>query len=81
MDGASRGKLGLTGIGGVLHNCRGEVLIMFSRHEGVCDSNAAEVLAILEALWLFSRNFSDSLIVESDLSYTIAMVCKRVVFH
>lgn len=35
---------------------------------GVKESNEAKVLAILEALWLFSRSFQAKLIVESDSS-------------
>ena len=57
VDGAVRGKLGMAEIGGVLRNSRGEVLFMFSKHVGVCDSIEAEVLAILEALRCFSRCF------------------------
>ena len=37
VDGATRGKPGPTGIGGVLHNNKGGVLFMFSKHVGVCD--------------------------------------------
>lgn len=47
---AVRGKAGLAGIRGVLHNSKGEVLFMFSKHVGVRNSNKAEVLAILEGL-------------------------------
>lgn len=54
VDGASRGKPRPTGIRCVLHNSKGEVLLMFSKHVEVCDSNVVEVLAILEALRLFS---------------------------
>ena len=50
---------------------------MFSKHTGVCDSNEAEVLAILEALRCFSRNFHGVLIVESDSSNAIAWVANR----
>lgn len=51
---------------GVLHNCKGEFLLMFSKKVGVCDCNEAEVLAILEALRLFSRCYHGRLVVESD---------------
>lgn len=34
VDKASRGKLGLTEKGGVLRNCKGEVLLMFSKYVG-----------------------------------------------
>ena len=50
VDGAARGKPGPAGIGGVLRNCNGDVLFMFSKYVGVCDSNEVEVLAILESL-------------------------------
>ena len=72
VDGALRGNLGPVGIGGVLRNCKGEVLIMFSKPVGVCDSNEAEVLAILEGLQLFSSRYGGPLIMESDSSNAIA---------
>lgn len=50
---AVRGKPRLAGIRGVLRNSKGEVLFKFSKHVGVCDSNKAEVLAILESLCSF----------------------------
>lgn len=34
-NGAAMGKSGLTGIGGVLRNTKGDVLLMFSKHAGV----------------------------------------------
>ena len=52
VDGASRGKPGPAGIGGVLRYCKGEVLMMFSKYVSVGDSNEADVLAILEGLRL-----------------------------
>ena len=39
VDGATRGKPGPMGIGGVLRNNSGVVLFMFSKRVGVCDSN------------------------------------------
>ena len=72
MDGASRGKPSPVGIGGVPRNCKGEVLIMFSIYVGVCNSNEAEVLAILEGLRLFSRRYGSTLVMESDSSNAIA---------
>lgn len=44
---------------------------------GVCDSNEAEVSAILEILRFFSRNFHGGLIVKSDSSNAIARVSNR----
>ena len=64
----------------MLHNYKGEVLIMFSKHIGVCDSNIAEVLAILKALRLFPRDCSEALIVESDFSNAVAWVSNRKTF-
>ena len=57
VDGTTRGKRGLVGIWGILHNSNDDVLFMFSKHVGICDSNEAEVLAILEALRHFMRYF------------------------
>ena len=50
---------------------------MFSKHTGICDSNEADVLAILEGLRCFSRNFHGVLIVESDSSNAITWVTNR----
>lgn len=66
VDSAARGKLGPTGMGGVLRNCKGEVLFLFSKHVGVKDSNEAGTLTILEALHSYSSNFLGELLVESD---------------
>ncbi|XXG71925.1 hypothetical protein AAC387_Pa07g1141 [Persea americana] len=68
VDGASRDKPRPTRIGGVLRNCKDEVLLMFSKNMGTCDSNEAEVLAILEGLKLFARRYIGALVVESDSS-------------
>lgn len=68
IDGAPRGKLGLTGIGGVFRDSNRQVLIMFSKHIGVENSNEAEVLAYLEA-FKDSLSLSHALLtVESDSS-------------
>eukprot|EP00268_Persea_americana_P056466 TRINITY_DN6662_c1_g4_i1.p1 TRINITY_DN6662_c1_g4~~TRINITY_DN6662_c1_g4_i1.p1 ORF type:complete len:118 (-),score=15.06 TRINITY_DN6662_c1_g4_i1:217-570(-) len=67
VDGALRSKPGPTGIGGVLRNSKGDVVLMFSKHVGVCDSTKAEVLAILKGLRLFSTRYSGALMLESDL--------------
>lgn len=53
VDGIATGKPGPTGIDGVLHNYKGEVLFMFSKHVSVCDSNEVEALTILEARCCF----------------------------
>ena len=50
VDGAARGKPGPAGVGGVLRDHKGDVLLMFSKNVGIKESNETEVLAILEAL-------------------------------
>lgn len=50
----------------MLRYCKSEVLFMFSKNVGVCDSNEVNVLAISEGLRLFSSRFFGSLMVESD---------------
>lgn len=51
VGGVARGKLGLIGIGVFFaRNSKGEVLFMFSKLVGICDSNEVDVLAILKAL-------------------------------
>ena len=64
MDGASKGKPGLVGIGGVLRNHKGEVIYLFFKHVGMKDSNEADVMAILEALHISHTLFHHFLIVE-----------------
>ncbi|XXG72211.1 hypothetical protein AAC387_Pa07g1359 [Persea americana] len=80
VDGASSGKPGPACIGGVLRNFKGKVLIMFSKHIRICDSNEVEVLAILEAFHLFPRDCFEPLIVESNSSNAIAWVSNRKTF-
>lgn len=43
-------------------------MYIFYKHVGIKDSNEVEVLAIMEALHIYSNFFQDSLIVESDLA-------------
>lgn len=51
--GASRGKPGLAGLKRVVHNCKGQVILRFSKNVGICYSNETEVLAILECRRFF----------------------------
>ena len=55
-------------------NDKGEVFCLFFKGVGVRDSNEAGVLAILEALRIFSRLLQGSLIVESDSFNAISWV-------
>lgn len=71
MDGAARGKLSPVYCGVVRHS-KGEDLL-FLKHVGsdFRGYNEMEVLAILEALRLYSRAFRYKLIVESDSSNAV----------
>ena len=77
VDGSAREKPGHARIRGVLCNSKCDIIFMFSKHVGICDSNEAEVLAILEALRCFSRNILGDLIVESDSSNAITWTSKK----
>lgn len=48
------------------HNDKGDILYLFSKGVGIKDSNETEVLAVFEALRIFSHSFQGRLIVESD---------------
>lgn len=74
VDGASRGKPRSAAIGSIFRNCKGEILFVSLKYVGIKDSNEAEVLAILEALRIFSRSFRGLSIVESDSSNVISWV-------
>ncbi|KAK2644836.1 hypothetical protein Ddye_020031 [Dipteronia dyeriana] len=52
VDGSSRGKPGLAGIGCVLCNENGRVLCLFLAHVGIEDSNTTKIMAIHRALQL-----------------------------
>ncbi|KAK2637319.1 hypothetical protein Ddye_032111 [Dipteronia dyeriana] len=49
VDGSVRGSPDMAGIGGVLRNCNGKVLCLFSLHMGILDSNVVELRAIHKA--------------------------------
>ncbi|XP_022774106.1 uncharacterized protein LOC111316412 [Durio zibethinus] len=69
VDGSAIGKRGPTGIGGVVENHKGQILLLFSKHIGIQDSNFAELLAVVEALSIIvSPNIDHipEIIVESD---------------
>ena len=51
----------------MLRNSEGIVVALFSKHVGCMESNEAEVVAILEAIRIFtSTSFRSRLVVESD---------------
>lgn len=67
VDGSARGKPRLVGISGVLRNSH-----LFFLPVVIRDSNEAEMLDILQSLWLF-RPFSHlKLFIGSDLSDVIS---------
>lgn len=72
MDGVASDKLVPTNIGEFLPNHEGEIMFMFPKHVGVRGSNEAELLAILEALCIFSSSFHEHLIVENHSLNTIS---------
>lgn len=43
VDGAAKGKAGPTGVGGVLRDHKGDVLLIFSNNEGLQESNEIKV--------------------------------------
>lgn len=57
IDVVARGKSRPTGVAMVLWHCNGDILFMLSKYMGVCDSNEAEAIAILESLRYFSRYY------------------------
>ena len=71
MDGAARGQPGLVGVGGVLRNHKGKVLFIFSKHVGIKVSKEVEVLAILEALRIYSSHSYQNILVERESSNAI----------
>lgn len=79
VDGAAREKPDLASIGRVLRNSEGFVSGMFSKHTGSMESNKAEVLAILEAIWMFAASsLTSRLVVESDSLNAISWVLSSV---
>ncbi|KAK9032724.1 hypothetical protein V6N11_056981 [Hibiscus sabdariffa] len=73
-DGAVKGYYGPAGIGGVLRDHNGRILMNFSKHIGMSDPVSAEILAIKEALVLFTKSawaFDANLIIETDCSIVV----------
>ncbi|PWA95600.1 hypothetical protein CTI12_AA049650 [Artemisia annua] len=77
VDGAARGKLGSTGMGGLLRNNCGVVVAIFSIPLGVLDSNVVEVMAIKETCRMVNEKLdwsSPGIIVESDSLNAVSWV-------
>ncbi|XWS10417.1 hypothetical protein CRYUN_Cryun39dG0075400 [Craigia yunnanensis] len=89
----SKGKLGPTGIGGVLRDNLLVVKMVFSKSVGMEDSNMAELLAVRKAMCLFISSCwapSHKLIIESDSSnvvnwihnpQSVPWLMKRIISH
>lgn len=80
MDGSSKGKPGMAGIGGLLRDHQGEIRAMFAASVGERDSNEAEFMAIVFALemslqqdWLQQAE----IIVESDSKNALVWVERK----
>lgn len=56
VDEATKGKSIPASMEGVLHKYKGEATLMLYKNTGVKDSNKAEVLAIQEALQIYSSH-------------------------
>ena len=52
VDGASKGNPGLAGGGGALRTHKGDWIKGFAANFGICSSVKAEMLAVLQGLWL-----------------------------
>ncbi|XVF66499.1 hypothetical protein PTKIN_Ptkin10aG0041000 [Pterospermum kingtungense] len=77
VDGASSGKPGPAGIGGVMRIHASEELARFSKSVGIEDSNVAELMAIREAFLTFIDSpyvYNCALIVESDSKNAVTWV-------
>lgn len=59
--GATRSKPGPAGIGGVLSNHEGHMLLSFSNSVGIKDSSKAQILTILEVMRSFKSSYHDSM--------------------
>lgn len=65
---AARGKPGPAGVGAVLCNSHGVVLVIFSKHVGILEYTGAKVVANLEELRIFLSSFVHKLVIESGCS-------------
>ncbi|XP_077230145.1 uncharacterized protein LOC143863347 [Tasmannia lanceolata] len=72
FDGSSSGNPGRAGIGGVLRDHLGNLIMHFSKPAEICDANEAEVSVLLFALQWYANHNLGPLIVEGDSSNTIA---------
>ena len=71
------GNPGPAGIGGVIRDYKGQVLFVFSKCIGIADSNLAEFMAVINALfYVVNANFDllPDIILENDSKAVISWV-------
>ena len=79
VDGSSRGKPGMAGIGGVLRDHNGKIMCIFSNFIGVEESNTAEILAIHRAMELCASRaelLGRKIVIASDSTVAVSWVNK-----
>lgn len=74
IDGASKGNLGTTGLGGVLRDEEGSVIFIFHCHLGRATNNMAELMAVEQCLEFLTQNHGSNVVVEADSEITINSV-------
>lgn len=76
VDGSVKGKQGPASCGGVLHNSDGLVVGIFFSPLRLCDSNFAELMAILKAIHLFVASLYANcpITIESDSKVALLWV-------
>lgn len=77
VDGAAMGKPSPVGIGGVLHDDKGRMPLIFSKSVGVMESNESELRAIRRATHLWASLGNVNLIIEGDFANAIAWASGR----
>ncbi|EOY17316.1 Uncharacterized protein TCM_036479 [Theobroma cacao] len=83
VDGSTRGKLDPIGCGGVLHNLEVYVAGVFFEPFGIQDSNFSKLMAILNALRLFSCSLfvGSKLIVEFSSRMALSWESMIILFY
>lgn len=76
VDRAAFGKPGPAGIGGVLHDNRGRMVLDFSEFVAIMESNEAELRPIRRALGIWSTLGNGPLWVEGDSTNVISWASK-----
>lgn len=74
FDEASRGNLGLAGLGGVIRNDRGEILHIFYKVLGEATNNEAEFTALEQGFHILIRLGKGSVFVEGDSLLAITAI-------